>query len=114
MTVAQQTIEKKAPRRRLTLARERGVPRPSTSVEEDELVRLVVERRLRSSGYCSVRVVRCFVEDGVVMLFGTVPSYYMKQIAQTVVMKLEVVMQVENHCEVVYPSHRDGSIHQST
>ncbi len=110
MTVAQQTIEKKAQRRRLAPARERVVPRSSTSVDEDELILLTVERLLRSSDYFSVRAVRCFVQDGVVMLFGTVPSYYMKQIAQTVVTKLEMVMRVENHCEVECPSHGNGSI----
>ena len=114
MTVAQQTTEKQTPRRQLAPARERVVPRPSASVEEDELIRLAVETLLQSSNYYPVREVRCFVEDGVVMMFGTVPSFYMKQTAQTLVMKLEVVIRVENHCEVVSPSHRNGSIHQST
>ena len=114
MTVAQQTIEKKAPTRRLAPARERVVPRPSTSVDEDELIRLAVERLLRSSNYYSVREVRIFVEHGVVMLFGTVFSYYQKQIVQTVVRKLELVERVENYCEVEYPPHRNGSTDQST
>lgn len=114
MTVAQQTIEKKIPRRRLAPAREPVVPSPSTSVDEDELIRLAVERLLRSSDYHSVREVRSFVENGVVMLFGTLSSYYMKQVAQTVVMTSELVERVENCCEVEYPSHRNGcSFYQS-
>ena len=92
----------------------RQAPIPRISCDEDNEIRLAVERSLRSSGYYSVREVRSLVEDGVVMLFGTLPSYYMKQIAQTVVMNLEMVMRVENHCEVVYTSHNKGSISQST
>ena len=104
MAVEQQTTERKVPRRRLALARERVVPRPSTSVDEDELICLAVEKLLRSSDYHSVREVRSFVENGAVMLFGTLSSYYLKQIIQTAVMKLELVEQVENHCEVESPT----------
>lgn len=122
MTVAQQTIEKKAPRRRLAPSREgfsarpekRGTSTPRIPFDKDDWIRLAAERLLRSSDYYSVRVVRCFVVDGVVMLFGTVPSYYMKQIAQTVVMKMEMAIRIENHCEVKDPSHRNGSNYQST
>jgi osmotically-inducible protein OsmY len=100
MAVEQQTTEKKVPRQRLAPARERVVPRPSTSIDEDELICLAVERLLRSSDHCSVREVRSFVENGAVMLFGTVSSYYVKQVVQSVVMKLELVERVENLCEV--------------
>lgn len=34
------------------------------------------------------------------VLSGVVPSYYLKQIAQTVAAKIEGVMQVENRLEV--------------
>ena len=85
MAVEQQTTERKTPRQ-LAQARERVVPRPPTSVDEDELICLAVEKLLRSSKHHSVREVRIFVENGTVMLFGTVSSYYLKQIVQTVVM----------------------------
>jgi osmotically-inducible protein OsmY len=40
------------------------------------------------------------VENGAVMLFGTVSSYHQKQIVQIDVMKLDLVERVENLCEV--------------
>ncbi len=48
-----------------------------------------IEDRLRAellkSPYWSIRQVSCKVQDTVVTLRGSVPSFYMKQIAQTVV-----------------------------
>jgi osmotically-inducible protein OsmY len=73
---------------------------PSKTADERNLIRVAVERQLQASGHSDLRSVRCFVEDGVVTLFGTVSSYHMKQVAQTVVMKLELALRVENHCEV--------------
>lgn len=43
---------------------------------------------LRSSSYRSVRHVLCDVRQRVLILRGRVPSFYMKQIAQTVVRDL--------------------------
>lgn len=74
---------------------------PSASID-DEMC-LVVERHLQSSDYGPIRTVRCFVVDGVATLFGTLPSFHMKQVAQTLVSRVESVHRVENHCEVVYP-----------
>jgi len=74
---------------------------PSSSID-DEMC-LVVERHLRISEYGPVRTLRCFVVDGVAKLFGTLPSFHMKQVAQTLVSHIESVRRVENHCEVVYP-----------
>jgi osmotically-inducible protein OsmY len=100
VAVEQQTTERNISRRQLAPARERVVPRPSTSVDEDELICLAVERLLRSSDHGSVRDVHIFVENGAVILFGTLSSYHLKQIVQTDVMNLELVERVENHCEV--------------
>ncbi len=51
-------------------------------------------------GTQSCEACRCCVEDGVVVLYGTVPSYHAKQVAQMVVMKLERALRIENRCEV--------------
>jgi hypothetical protein len=88
-----------APSRLIDSTENRGV---SSSSIDDEM-HLVVERHLRLSDYRPVRTVRCFVVDGVAKLFGTLPSFHMKQVAQTLVSHLESVRRVENHCEVVYP-----------
>ena len=100
MAVAEQTTQQQVPRRSLAPARECVAPRPSTSVDHDELIFLDVATVLRSSGHGSVRDVHIFVEDGVVVLFGTLSSYHLKQVVQTDVMNLELVERVENHCEV--------------
>jgi len=88
----------------------RGTPSPSTpspsttspSIDDDGL-RDVVERHLQMSNYRPVRAVGCSVVDGVVTLFGMLPSFYLKQVAQAIVYRVEAVIRVENHCGVVYP-----------
>lgn len=76
------------------------VPGPFAFTPVDEMIRDSVESLLRSTEHGSVREVRSLVEDGVVLLFGTVSSYHLKQIVQVEVMKLELVARVENHCKV--------------
>jgi len=85
-----------------------------TTGDEDDLIRLAIERQLRASGHSVLRSVLYLVKDGVVTLFGTVPSYHMKQVAQSVVMKLHRVLRVENHCEVTRSWHGHGLDLRST
>jgi hypothetical protein len=47
------------------------------------------------------------------VLYGTVPSYHAKQVAQIVVMKLELAFRVENRCEVEHSWHGINSILRS-
>jgi hypothetical protein len=47
--------------------------------------RELVERRLRESPYLCLRAIRCEHQQGVLTLRGMVPSYYHKQLAQTLV-----------------------------
>lgn len=61
---------------------------------------------LRASGYLSLRVVRCEVSGGVVVLRGTVPSYFLKQAAQAAVARLREVTAVTNLIEVTVPPGR--------
>ncbi|QDV30280.1 hypothetical protein Spb1_22090 [Planctopirus ephydatiae] len=95
-----------APSQPINSTWDRGAPSPSI---DDDGMGLVVERHLQMSNYGPVRAVRCSVVNGVVTLFGTLPSYYMKQVAQTLVCRGELVFRVENLCEVVYPQQRDSS-----
>ena len=60
----------------------------------------LVEKQLRESAYLDLRFVSCQFCDGVVTLSGRVPSYYLKQVAQTVVGKLDQVDQVVNNLDV--------------
>lgn len=61
------------------------------------------ERRLRQSPYIELRRISCSVREGVLTLFGSVPSYYLKQMAQNVVGRLPGVREIENCLEVVSP-----------
>lgn len=65
-----------------------------------ELVERVAERRLEDSGYRVLSRVRCRFEAGILTLSGRVPSFYMKQVAQTLVMSLHSVQKVDNRLDV--------------
>ena len=59
------------------------------------------ERCLRGSPYLALRNVACDGREGVLVLSGCLPSYYLKQLAQATVTHLEGVKQVVNHIEVM-------------
>jgi osmotically-inducible protein OsmY len=68
---------------------------PSESIPDHSLRQNVLST-LKSSGYAQLRSLECDVEDGVVELSGCVPSFYLKQMAQVVVMRLSTVKEVRN------------------
>ena len=59
-----------------------------------------VKTALANSGYYAVALLNCDFNDGVVVLSGAVPSYYLKQVAQEALMHLDVVREVDNRVEV--------------
>src|SRR5690242_14477982 len=63
----------------------------SSSKSSDALahIRTAIEPRLRSTGYHPLRNIRCEVVDGVIVLSGIVPSYFLKQLAQSVVFEID-------------------------
>ncbi len=62
---------------------------------------LEVERALHGSSHCGLRAVRCHYADGRVTLSGEVVSYYLKQVAQTIVGRMPQVQRVYNQLRVV-------------
>jgi hypothetical protein len=68
--------------------------------KQDASTQAVALQSLRDCGYSRLRSLKCEVTDGVVGLWGQVPSFFLKQLAQTVVLKLERVRAVENWVEV--------------
>ena len=66
----------------------------------------LAERRLRSNPYLALKNVCCDWLDGVLVLRGCLPSYYLKQVAQEVVARLEGVTAVDNQIQVVTPAPR--------
>ncbi len=58
------------------------------------------ELLLARSGYPVLDRVRCDYDNGVLLMRGQVPSYYLKQIAQETVADVAGVHQVRNELEV--------------
>lgn len=68
---------------------------------ESESIR--AELALRSAPYTPLRNVTCRVADGSLELHGRLPSYYLKQVAQTVVISATRALPISNRIEVVGP-----------
>lgn len=59
-----------------------------------------IESLFQASGHADLNRVRLDVGQDEVFLVGHVPTYFMKQMAQTLVLSLEEVKQVHNHLTV--------------
>jgi hypothetical protein len=66
----------------------------------------LAERCLPSHPYLALHSVSCDYLDGVLVLRGCLPTYYLKQVAQEVVAPLEAVEYIDNQIEVVTPAFR--------
>jgi osmotically-inducible protein OsmY len=67
------------------------------------------EERLRRSSYLALRDISCLASDGVLTLRGSLPSYYLKQVAQEIVSGVEGVRHVANQIEVLAPRGREAA-----
>jgi hypothetical protein len=62
----------------------------------------VAERGLRSSRYPALKAVSCDYRDGVLVLRGRLPTYYLKQMAQEAVAhQVQGVGRLDNQIQVV-------------
>jgi osmotically-inducible protein OsmY len=59
------------------------------------------ESRLRGNSYLALKNVSCEYRNGVLTLRGCLPTYYLKQIAQAVVGRLDGVQHIVNDIEVM-------------
>lgn len=64
----------------------------------------LVERCLHRNPYLAMRHVSCDYHDGVLILRGCLPTYYLKQLAQQVVVGLQGVERIDNQIQVVTPA----------
>lgn len=87
--------------------RQSAVPNSATARLLKSSVEEVAYKRFLDSGYSALRGVRCDFHEGVLTLRGRVPSYYLKQIAQTLVRTLDRVELIENRLEVVCSTSLD-------
>ena len=74
--------------------------------DPQDSLRAVAERALRSGPYPALKKLSCDYRGGVLVLRGYLPSYYLKQIAQEVVARLEGVAAIDNQIQVVRPASR--------
>jgi osmotically-inducible protein OsmY len=78
--------------------------------EEELVMRERIEEsaqgRLLGSSYFALRNVGCVYRDGVLTLRGSLPTYYLKQMAQSLVAETEGVTAVVNQIEVKTAVHR--------
>ncbi len=66
----------------------------------------LAERCLRTHSYPSLKRITCEYRNGVLTLRGCVETYYLKQVAQVGVARLEGVDRIDNQIEVVTPTSR--------
>ena len=72
----------------------------ATQTERSDLFRNAVIAALRSSGYRLLWNLECEVREDLVILTGALPSFYLKQVAQTIAMGIDQVREVRNMIEV--------------
>jgi osmotically-inducible protein OsmY len=63
-----------------------------------------VECALRGTGYAPLRCIKVTVHVGLITLEGQVPSYHLKQLAQTTALAVPGAQQTCNKLEVRHPS----------
>ena len=66
-------------------------------------LRETVLQGLRRSGYSCLSNLKCEVFDGVVVVFGVVPSFFLKQMAQTIILRIGRVKEIRNNLKVISP-----------
>lgn len=67
---------------------------------ESEIIK-AAHQRLDSSSHLFRRTVRCDCSHGVLKISGRLPSFYLKQTAQSLLDKIDGVKRVENEIVVV-------------
>jgi osmotically-inducible protein OsmY len=68
----------------------------TTPIVEDR-----ARKQLQGQPYRALKHVSCEYRDGALVLRGRLPSYFLKQMAQTAVARLPGVERIHNHIEVV-------------
>lgn len=75
-----------------------------SQILEDSHLTELIKRVLRAFNYGALRDVEVFVIARVVHLVGRVPSYHLKQVAQTAAMAVPGTHRIHNRLDVVRPT----------
>ncbi|REK09948.1 MAG: BON domain-containing protein [Planctomycetota bacterium] len=68
--------------------------------ERDRHLQAAAREALDNSSYGQLRQLDCHVDGGVVQITGTVATFYLKQLAQVAIMRLDPSGRVKNLIEV--------------
>lgn len=79
---------------------ETPIPKSLTKVTD------LIEQHLRHNSYLALSNLSCDDHEGVLVLRGRLPSYFLKQMAQEFVAHIEGVGRIDNQIEVVPPAFR--------
>jgi len=60
----------------------------------------LIEERFQHGPYLTLRGVHCDLHEGIAVLRGQVPTYYLKQVAQTLAAQVEGVTTIVNRITV--------------
>ena len=66
-----------------------------------------IQDRFHRSPYLPLRYIECRLDDGVLVLRGRVPTFYLKQLAQTIGHSLKGIQRVVNELRVDFPRRKD-------
>ena len=80
--------------------RERSAPLPEGRIKD------LAECRLQRHPYLALKRLSCDFRNGTLLLSGCVPSYFLKQVAQTAVADVEGVKWIDNQITVLAPNVR--------
>lgn len=72
---------------------------PLSRQSKDQRLNHAARHALRTCGYRAISQLGCVVKDGVVILTGVLPSYFLKQVAQAAIQRLDV-RGIENLVDV--------------
>lgn len=80
------------------------LPFRTTNEARPSVERLQAE--LAASSYPAVRRLNCYLDQDHVILCGCVPNYFLKQFAQSLLLRLCSGYRLMNHLEVLSDQHR--------
>lgn len=66
----------------------------------DAAVQVQAQEMLERSNYLALRRLRCECHDGQLVISGRVPTYYLKQVAQSIVRQVPHVRRIDNQVDV--------------
>ena len=87
----------------ILLALSGAVEKTSTRVTLPAVAR-AAEERIHQGGYLALRDIRCQCSDDELSLHGSLPSYYLKQVAQEIAAGVAGARRVVNQIEVLVPA----------